>query len=669
MNIPITKLALNKLTGISVPLGALYTNESFAIGEYPALKKLIPFCKETGIKIIQLLPVNDTGTQSSPYSGLSAFALHPIYIQISALEEFEVASKNKEFAAFYESFLNAFTSEKRYNYEKIANAKDELLRKIFEAAEVLKNKDTCKKLDSWIKENEWIKNYAVFKVLKYKFMQRSWKEWPKEFQNCNINERWSNEALRSEHLFYAWVQFRSSEQFLDASNEVKKNDIILKGDMPILMNEDSCDTWAYPEFFNHQLRAGSPVDGENPTGQNWGFPTYNWENLKAKNYSWWKERLLVSSKYYDAYRLDHILGFFRIWAVPERETTALLGHAVPYESISKATLNTAGFNDDRIRWLSLPHIPTSDIEYFTWNHELAHKILSVFATKIDGEELWRFSKSIQGDKDILEKDLSSLCNEELANKIKTRLREFWFDRALIEITKDEFVPMWTYKNSTAWKTLSSEEIAALENIFASTDVKQNEKWGKSANDILSALTSSVKMIPCGEDLGVSLECVSRVMKANKILSLKVIRWCRYWEKPNQPFVDFNDYDSLSLATTSVHDSPTIRQWWEEDKNADNEFIKMGKCENLTPGTFTEKTAETILLNAAKAKSVWCVHPIQDFLYLDKNYWLENAKDERINIPGEVTDFNWTYRLPCKLEDLEKNKIILRKIKSIVEKHL
>lgn len=175
---------------------------------------------------------------------------------------------------------------------------------------------------------------------------------------------------------------RAAGQFKKSYDAVRKSGIIIKGDMPILMNEDSCDAWALPGIFNQNLRAGSPVDNENPTGQNWGFPTYNWKYLKEHDYGWWKDRLKCAEQYYEAYRLDHILGFFRIWAIPTRDTTAILGHTDPYVSISRDTLHYSGFDDNRIRWLSQPHVPTGAIQDITWNYESATKILSKFAERL-----------------------------------------------------------------------------------------------------------------------------------------------------------------------------------------------------------------------------------------------------------------------------------------------
>ena len=672
------KSALKKLTGTAIPLGAIYTKESPAIGEFPSLKKFASFCKKAGLKIIQLLPVNDTGTQSSPYSGLSAFALHPIYISIPEIPEFEAACKaDDELTKDYNSFVKFFQYKSRYDYQGILNMKISMLMKIYETTETAKTGIPDKELEGWIEKNSWIKNYAVYKNLKWKYMQASWKSWKKEDQTpglAEIERRWNDSSMKKDHLFYAWVQFRAEQQFSEAAAAVKEQGIILKGDMPIMMNEDSCDAWALPEFFNHSLRAGSPVDGENPAGQNWGFPTYNWTNLKAAGYSWWKERLQCAGKFYGAYRLDHILGFFRIWAIPARDSTALLGHSEPGEVITRQELTDLGFDQGRIHWLSEPHIPTGEIDYFTWNHDNSVKILEKLCVRLPGEELWNFNRTITGDRDILEADLSEFCTKEAEMNIKKKLAEFWSNRTLIEIEPDVFVPLWTYKNTYPWSTLSDKEKSDMEKMFNEKNLAQDKKWESQAKDILGELTSCVDMVPCGEDLGVNLPCVPGVMKDNSILGLRVVRWSRQWEKEGQPYVPFGDYDRLSITTTSVHDAPAMRQWWNEDKAAAELFAKTydeifkEAGADSESGEFTENVAKAILNSAATSESVWCVHPLQDFLFMDKKYWMKDEKDERVNIPGEVTDFNWTYRMPADIESLEKNKELVKNIKAVAALH-
>lgn len=669
-----------KLAGVAVPLGALYTKNNPVIGEFADLIPFANFCQNAGIKIIQLLPINDTGTQSSPYSGLSAFALHPIYVRLSDVPGFsELCKSEPKFKADYEAFVKANQYKDRYNYDEILNSKTYFLQQLYQQTETAKSGKASAELAKFIKANPWISTYAVYKNLKWKYMQAGWKSWDKTdklLSEEEIKKRWNDKKLLKDHLFYAWCQMICAAQMAEAVAQVRKLGILLKGDMPILMNDDSCDVWAYPQFFNQNLKAGAPADGENPTGQNWGFPTYNWKNLKTADYSWWIDRLKNAENYYDAYRLDHILGFFRIWAIPADDCNALNGHTEPYAFIKRDELYELGFDDDRIRWMSQPHIPTGVVEDITWNHDVAHNILNLLCDRIGNEELWLFNKGVKGSQAIWDWDFGELCNEDAAHRIKEKLVEYYSNRSLLEVAKNKFVPMWTYGKSTSWGTLNDLEKENLLSLFESLEKKNVKTWKKQSDEIFTALTQSVKMIPCGEDLGVNIPCVPEIMKKHDILGLRVVRWCREWEEKNQPYVALEDYEPLSITTTSVHDSTTMREWLEtelksravednnqcdEEKTEDSLFSADFLAENET---FTADTAFEMLKLCSASASQWFVPPLQDFLYMNKDYWLENSDDERINVPGTVTAFNWTYRLPVDLETLAKDSKLIEKIKII-----
>lgn len=669
---------IERLTGTAVPLGALRTEKAASIGEYTDLKKLADFAKKSGLGLIQLLPVNDSGTQSSPYSALSAFALHPIYLSLESIEGFDGLYKsNAEFKKNYDAFISYHKDAERFSYDDVNNSKDYFLRKIYAETETAKKGKASKDVESFIQKNDWVIPYAVYKNLKYSYMQASWKCWKKTDTGLSeeeIKKRWNAEPA---HLYYAWLQAECEKQFSESVEYCRKNKILIKGDLPILMNEDSCDAWSHPEIFNQSLRAGSPADGENPAGQNWGFPIYNWKNLKADNYTWWKNRLINASKFYDAYRLDHILGFFRIWAIPENDCNALNGHTEPFAGFKADDLYELGFDDERIRWLSVPHVPTHEIEDITWNHEKSHEILKLFATKLPNEELWLLDgagKKAFGSKNIEEADLSGmeLCTEEAEIKIKEYLVKAWSDRTLIPMGKNKYVPSWIYGQSTSWGTLNDREKEKLTELFKKVSVKENKTWEKNATEILTALTEATEMIPCGEDLGVGFECVPRVMKKLGILGLRVVRWCRKWDEEGQPYVPFEDYEPLSVCTTSVHDSSTMREWFNNSQftinNSQLMEIKNEETESEISETISIVNSQLSIVNllsACKAsKSTWFIPPLQDLLYMNEKYWKENAEDERINVPGSVNPFNWTYRIPARLEELLADKELCKKIKEL-----
>ena len=669
---------MKKRTGIVVPLSALYTKDCPSCGDFLALKDLADFCKKAGFSIVQLLPVNDTGTQSSPYSGLSAFALHPLFIRINALPEFAAAMKgNKAFATAYKAFEKEFGYKKRFDYDAVLGEKTKLLHLLFNYIEKKNSKDEAeanklnKELAKFVRSNQWIIPYAVFKNIKDENMQASWKSWDESIQKLSYDQiklKWQNKAKKSSHDFFVWCQLRASEQFKEGAESLRAKKIILKGDIPILMNEDSVDCWTYPEFFRQELRAGSPPDGGNPMGQNWGFPTYDWDRLEADEFTWWKDRIKTSAQYYDAFRIDHILGFFRIWASKENETTAYLGHTIPYADFTRKTLNELGFDDDRIKWISEPHIPTGTIESITWNHDEATAVLEKVCDRVKTEELWTFKKEIDGDKEIYA--MNFFEDEGKNNAVKNALAEKWRDRSLIQIKKDRFIKVYAFENSTAWKTLSGEEQEKLRKLFEEIEVKENKLWEKQATTTLSAIVHASDMIPCAEDLGVNLPVMPEVLKKLDILSLKVIRWTRQWDKPGQPYIAFEDYPELSVATTSVHDSTTLRQWWNQEKDSVWAFLNSIKEEKKPDGNsaFTPEIAEYVHRQLAKCRSALLINPLQDYLFLEHCFFLENENDERINIPGSVNTFNWTYRIPVTIKEISENKSLLSKINLIVKEH-
>ena len=672
---------MERKTGVVIPLSAIYTKDCAAVGDFLALKDFADFCKKCSFSVIQLLPVNDTGMQSSPYSGLSAFALHPLYIRINALPEFSTAYKgSRKFATAYRAFNEEFKYSNRFNYERLLTEKTNLLHILYDYIEkkekkLAKEQETSTQfyieLDKFASENTWIPYYAVFKNLKDSAMQASWKEWDENLQKFTrkqIEQRWNNRALMSSHNFFVWCQLRAAQQFKEAADYVRSQGIILKGDIPILMNEDSTDCWAWPEYFNQEQRAGSPPDGENPLGQNWGFPTYSWDNIAKDNFSWWKSRVKTASRYYDAFRIDHILGFFRIWSVSEKETSAYLGHTSPFAFLTRKELEDIDFDTGRINWLSKPHIPTKLIEDITWNHEEATAILNKVCNRVGNEELWNFKEEITSDGLIYKEHFSDDSNKD--NAIKNAFVTKWRDRALIAITEDNFIPVYSYTSSTAWNSLNAEEQKNLKELFDKVSDEENLLWKKQALEVLTPICAETKMTPCAEDLGANLKCMPEVLKQLSIMSLKVMRWNRSWEKEGQPFVPFNEYPELSVATTSVHDSSTLRQWWNTEKQSVEAYLKMTDQEEMPSKDeeFSESTAEFCLKTSAKANSSWFINPLQDYLFLQQKYYMEKPDEERINVPGSVNEFNWTYRIPVSVEDLEKDSVLIEKIKQIADIH-
>jgi 4-alpha-glucanotransferase len=554
----------------------------------------------------------------------------------------------------------------------------EILREIYGANKKDIGKSAAKggTLAKWIDGNPWIRPYAVYRRLKELNGEKSWKEWdvwPDAFRGnpspADIETLWNDPTLREEHLFWAWLQEALDTQFHAASEELAKMGVALEGDIPILMNEDCADSWAHPQIFNQALSAGAPPDMYDARGQNWGFPTYNWDVQEKDGFSWWKARVRTAERYYQAYRIDHVLGFFRIWASSRRDKSdnSVLGRYVPYLPITAKELKDAlKFSPERIRWVSRPHVPTGEV----WDavREAAgndgmneadvgaacNKAFALVLDRIGSEELWLFKNTIAGEKDIEALDLYHGAKEYL---IKA-----WRNRMFLEYENGAFFPTWFYHDSRAWASLNKEEQAAAEKLIVSHLADSEKVWEKEGEKLLKVLQDASPMLPCAEDLGAVPACVPRTLAKLKILGLRVVRWNRAWDKAGQPYEPFEDYPELTVCTPAVHDSSCLREWWEKEADQDH-FASFIGVPSL-PKIYNPGTAKIILYKIATAASRFRVFQIQDLLHLSNRWYAEDPASERVNVPGTDNDFNWSYRLPATIAEIAGDEALVEAVKGL-----
>jgi 4-alpha-glucanotransferase len=652
-------MSKTRLLGAVVPIGALRSGKPTAVGEFPDLAEFALLCKKMKVGLIQLLPVNDTGYESSPYFSLTAFALHPLYLRIGDLPESErhkdkIAAINREFGEFV-----------RFPYQKVLRAKMDLLREIYATHEAAIGQKAQKdgSLAVWIEQNPWVKQYAVYRRLKEANGGKSWKEWTehRDVTAEDIAALWKDPQYRTEHLFWAWLQEALDAQFSAAAKAVAEAGILLEGDLPILMNDDSCDVWAHSNIFIQDLSAGAPPDMYSPEGQNWGFPLYNWAAQEQDNYAWWKLRLAVAGKYYQAYRIDHVLGFFRIWSSSHRDYSSVLGRFIPFTPVTNGDLRKLGYDKGRIRWLSQPHIPTDEV----WNAlrngpdhlpeadvaAAAKKVFSKALDRVGNEELWIFKKKIKGEKDI-----DALA---LHPALRPFLFHAWHDRIFLEYGRGKFFPVWYFRESRAYHTLAAEEKNTLEELIQKRTAKSEKTWEVQGKKLLSVLVESSSMLPCAEDLGAVPSCVPKVLTKLKILGLRVVRWERRWQLDKQPYIPFEEYPELAVCTAAVHDTSTIREWWEREADQ-QQFAGFIGFPSL-PKMYNPGTAKAVLTKTASARSRFRVFQIQDLLHLSTKWYAADPASERINVPGTYNEFNWTYRLPASVEDIGKDKELVKAV--------
>ncbi len=305
-----SRIGIKHHHGIDVSLPSLHSKDSCGIGEFYDLIPLIDWCARIGMDVIQLLPLNDTGDDTSPFFALSAMALNPLFLSLHKLPKVKPEKLEG---------LRKFNSLPRVPYHDVQSHKSIFLRHYFE--EMGPSIIETKAFETFVEENDWVENYALFKALKDVTAKNHWKTWPKELQNLSLEEF---DNLIEKHwvdvCYYIFLQYLCFCQLTEVKKHANSKAVFLKGDIPILISPDSADVWKYTEEFDLTLSAGAPPDMYNKEGQMWGLPIFNWDVMKKRNFDWWKTRLNYASNFYDIYRIDHILGFFRIYAIPQGKT-------------------------------------------------------------------------------------------------------------------------------------------------------------------------------------------------------------------------------------------------------------------------------------------------------------------------------------------------------------
>jgi 4-alpha-glucanotransferase len=276
--------------------------------------------------------------------------------------------------------------------------------------------------------------------------------------------------------------------------------------------------------------------------------------------------------------------------------------------------------------------------------------------RIDNEELWLFKKNITGEKSIASLGLGSAAEQTLIHA--------WHNRLFYEYEEGKFFPVWYYHDSRAWASLSETEKTALEKLLGERAAESEQIWEAEGEKLLSALTFSSAMLPCAEDLGAVPACVPKVLTRLNILGLRVIRWFRSWGEEGQPYIPFGDYPELSICTPSVHDSSTLREWWDTEAQQDifADFLGVPSL----PKVYNPGTAKIILKHAASAASRFRVFQIQDLLHLSKQWYAADPAAERINVPGTANAFNWTYRLPAPISELRGDSDVIQSVRDLAE---
>lgn len=651
-----------KLAGTQVPVFSLRTRKSAGIGDFGDLKTMIDFVASTGQKVLQLLPINDTTithtwTDSYPYSCISVFAIHPQYADLHALPELKNAKARAE-AEKTRAELNALD---KIDYEKVNDFKINYLRQIFnqEGEKMMKTAE----YKAFFQDTElWLVPYAQYSYLRDKNGTADFNQWP-DHQVWDEAERKAladpKTAAYKNVAFFYFVQFVLDRQMQEAHEHAKAKGVILKGDIPIGVNRNGCDVWMEPKYFNLNGQAGAPPDDFSANGQNWGFPTYNWFEMLKDGCQWWNRRFQNMARYFDAYRIDHVLGFFRIWEIPVHSVHGLLGQFAPALAMSREEIESYGlhFQEDRF---TRPFI--TDWVLDRMFHERAGEVKEKYLDRLDDE---RYQMKPEVDTQRKVEALFADATDE---------KELWLRDGLYALISDVlfvrdhtnpgvFHPRISAQLDFIYESLYDNDKAAFNRLYNDYFYRRNNQfWYQEAMKKLPKLVQATRMLVCAEDLGMVPDCVPWVMDELKILSLEL------QSMPKDPSVKFghlsrNPY--RSVCTISSHDMPTLRMWWDENIQRTQEYYntmlyRQGPAPHPLPGWL----ASDIISRHLTSPSMLCILSIQDWLATDEALRLPDADAERINIPANPKHY-WRYRMHLNIEDLAADKRFVQSITEMI----
>ena len=650
-----------KGAGTAIPVFSIRTDEDFGVGDFYDIKKMVDWCVLTGQKILQLLPINDTtktGTwvDSYPYSANSTFALHPMYLR---LQEVGVINDNRRMA-HYAKVGEELNELKEIDYETVNRLKNEYLKEIFaQNGETDLNSAEFKK---FYDENEdWLVPYAAWRVLcdKYKTPDNNnWEEFA-VYEYSKI-ENFCKQHSR-EIKFHFFVQYHLDKQLHHVRDYAHKHGVVLKGDIPIGINRFSVDAWQNPRLFNMDCQAGAPPDDFSVLGQNWGFPTYNWEEMARDGFTWWKSRFMKMAEYFDAYRIDHILGFFRIWQIPLNAIHGLLGYfnrALPFSPEELRHNYDFWINPEtQTRPLILEWMLT---DFFG---EYVDEVKESYLEKVSVDS-YRLRHFVETQQKVAEY-FASVEHNEKTEKICNGLLGLIDDVLFIEdpYKKGHYHPRIAAQYSYQYRVLNDYEKWCFNRLYNDFFYhRHNDFWYGKAMWKLPPLINSTGMLCCAEDLGMIPACVPEVMNRLEILSLEIQRM------PKDPKLEFGEtwrYPYFSVCTTSTHDMGGIRSWWEADREITQRFFNNALHESGIAPYFAEPwVCKKVLELQLKSPSMLCIIPLADWLSADGKLRRENPNEEQINEPANSQHY-WRYRMHLTVEKLMEAADFNKELKNAI----
>ena len=636
-----------KGAGTAIPVFALRSDEDFGVGDFFDLMPMVDWAVATGQTFIQILPINDTTmtgtwTDSYPYNANSTFALHPMYLRLEELGTLDDQTRR----TYFDNLRNELNALPQIDYERVNNAKIEYFREIFaQNGKATLESDSFKAFMT--KNAYWLEPYAAFCTLRDKFGTPDFTQWGKYAgYSEKILAKVKSEALAEmEYVYY--LQYHLDSQMRRVHDYANSHGIALKGDIPIGISRTSADAWTDTRLFNMNCQAGAPPDDFSVLGQNWGFPTYNWEEMSKDGFAWWKSRFRKMAEYFDAYRIDHVLGFFRIWQIPMDAVHGLLGYFNPALPFSESELR---YNYDF--WID-PDLQTTPyiMDYFVEDFfgPYTKEALDTFCRSVGGGR-YKLKAEYDTQRKVVD-HFASLPKDEKNTRICDGLLGLIDQVLFIEdpIEKGKYHPRISAQYTYTYRSLNDYERWCFNRLYNDFFYhRHNEFWYDKAMWKLPPLIDSTDMLVCAEDLGMIPACVPAVMHRLEILSLEIQRMPK---DPATPFGDTWRYPYYSVCTTSTHDMGGIRQWWEEDRAKTQQFFNEVLHEHGAAPYFAEPwICDRIIDLHLASPSMLCILPLQDWLSINGNIRREKPAEEQINVPANPRHY-WRYRMHMTLGEL------------------
>lgn len=634
-----------KGAGVNVQLSSLRTASSWGIGDFTDLTALTDWAADCGFKMVQLLPINDTTAyhdrrDSYPYSAISAFAQHPIFLNVQKL----ATAVSLEFADETLDEIRSLNDLPTLDYDRVWQIKKEAIRELYEK-DRHSFKDDFGYFDFFDLNRDWLVPYAVFCYLRDKYGTADFSQWPElsRFDEAEVQAFASPGTEQYDDIaIHYFTQYHLHLQLLDVVDHAHKRSIILKGDLPIGVGRYSVDTWMHPQLFHMDMQAGAPPDAFAVKGQNWSFPTYNWQKMQESGYSWWRQRMEHLSNYFDAVRIDHVLGFFRIWSIPLHAVDGIFGRFMPVHPLFPYDFEMAGlnFNADR---LAKPWI-TDEILIIAFGNDASwvkETLLDGFSFKAEFDtqrKLLSYFEKHEHNKHLLPGLLNLLTNIILLRD-ETNANQFHFRIDM--------------QSTSSFKSLSGHEQHLLDKLYHKYFFEtQNGLWHREAQGKLDAIQKSTEMIICAEDLGMVPEMVEEVLKTREILALQVQRMPK---AASEKYADPGKAPYLSVVTPSTHDMSTIREWWEEDPPNSGLFYRQNLgLSGEVPFYCEPWICRKIIEQHMHSPAMWSVFLLQDLMAMSASLRRENPREERINLPADPNHY-WNYRMHLKIEELQSDE--------------